>query len=53
MFNPIDCLFLIPFLSCFVLASFLLAFVGRDLQGNKLTGQIPDEIGNCVLLELM
>jgi len=19
----------------------------RDLQGNKLTGQIPDEIGNC------
>jgi len=22
-------------------------FATRDLQGNKLTGQIPDEIGNC------
>jgi len=22
----------------------------RDLQGNKLGGQIPDEIGNCVSL---
>ena len=23
---------------------------GSDLQGNKLTGQIPDEIGNCAAL---
>ncbi|XP_028116276.1 LRR receptor-like serine/threonine-protein kinase ERL1 isoform X3 [Camellia sinensis] len=24
-----------------------------DFQGNKLTGQIPDEIGNCVSLMLV
>ncbi|KAL8543866.1 hypothetical protein ACS0TY_004426 [Phlomoides rotata] len=24
-----------------------------DLQGNKLTGQIPDEVGNCVSLVLL
>lgn len=30
---------------------FLFLFInGSDLQGNKLTGQIPDEIGDCTLL---
>lgn len=36
VYSVIDFFFLIFFLH-----------VGRDFQGNKLTGQIPDEIGNC------
>ncbi|THF99724.1 hypothetical protein TEA_001126 [Camellia sinensis var. sinensis] len=30
-----------------------LSIVSLDFQGNKLTGQIPDEIGNCVSLMLV
>lgn len=30
-----------------VIDFFFFCGVGRDFQGNKLTGQIPDEIGNC------
>lgn len=32
------------------LSIFFLIGFGRDLQGNKLSGQIPDEIGNCISL---
>lgn len=50
---------LIPFVSSFIfwcdsIERFLIDFSvfinGRDLKGNKLTGQIPDEIGNCASL---
>ncbi|XP_028074488.1 LRR receptor-like serine/threonine-protein kinase ERL2 [Camellia sinensis] len=37
--NPVDLVFLL--------------IVTRNFQGNKLTGQIPDEIGNCVSLMLV
>lgn len=37
---------LIYYLIC-MLTMYIFFGNDRDLQGNKLTGQIPDEIGNC------
>lgn len=50
-------LFMVYCCSVYFLVNVLLKYfindLSRDLQGNQLTGQIPDEIGNCISLILL